>query len=59
MATLLEEGMCIIKDKKVAERFLKDLKTSQGMGWKEIKDRAERAKKKLEEGEKWLMEMKL
>ena len=59
MATLLEEGICIIKDKKVAERFLKDLKTSQGMGWKEIKDRAERAKKKLEEGEKWLMEMKL
>ena len=59
MATLLEEGMCIIKDKKVAERFLKDLTTSQGMGWKEIKDRAERAKKKLEEGEKWLMEMKL
>ena len=59
MATLLEEGICIIKDKKVAKRFLKDLETSQGMSWKEIKDRAERAKKKLEEGEKWLVEMKL
>ena len=59
MATLLEEGICIIKDKKVAERFLKDLETSQGMGWKEIKYRAERARKKLEEGEKWLMRMKL
>ena len=59
MATLLEEGICIIKDKEVAERFLKDLETSQGMSWKEIKDRAERAKKKLEEGEKWLMRMKL
>ena len=59
MATLLEEGVCIIKDKEVAERFLRDLETSQGMGWKEIKYRAERAKKKLEEGEKWLMRMKL
>jgi len=59
VATLLEEGVCIIKDKEVAERFLRDLETSQGMGWKEIKYRAERAKKKLEEGEKWLMRMKL
>ena len=59
MATLLEEGVCIIKDKEVAERFLKDLETSQGMSWKEIKDRAERAKKKLEEGAKCLEMMKL
>ncbi len=59
MATLLEEGVCIIKDKKVAERFLNDLESSQGMDWKEIRERAERAKKKLEEGEEWLKKMKL
>ncbi|MEO2116896.1 MAG: hypothetical protein ABGW92_00610 [Methanocaldococcus sp.] len=59
MATLLEEGICIIKDKKVAERFLKDLETSQGMDWKEVRERAERAKKKLEEGKEWAKKMKL
>ena len=59
MATLLEEGICIIKDKKVAERFLKDLENPPKVDWREIKKRIKQIEKELEEGEKWLMEMKL
>jgi len=59
MATLLEEGICIIKDKKVAERFLKDLENPPKVDWREIKKRIKQIEKELEEGEKWLMKMKL
>lgn len=59
IALLIEEGIIIIKDKKVAERFLKDLESSQGMDWKEIRERAERAKKQLEDGIEWAKKMKL
>ncbi|AEF97233.1 hypothetical protein [Methanotorris igneus] len=58
MATLLEEGICIIKDKEVAEKLLNDLK-SKHTDWREIKKRAERFRKKLEEGERWLEKMEL
>jgi len=59
MATLLEEEICIIKDKKVAERFLRDLESAQVMDLKEIHKRAQMARKMLEESEKWLEKMQL
>jgi len=59
MATLLEEGVCIIKDKKVAERFLKDLENPPKTDWREIRKRIKQIEKELEEGEEWLKKMKL
>ena len=58
MTTLLEEGVCIIKDKKVAERFLKDLENppKEPIISEEIRIRSRRL---LKEGIKWAKKMKL
>jgi len=59
VASLLEEGICIVRNKKAAQRLLRDLKNSKGMSWEEIEKRAKRAKKMLEKGEKWIKKMQL
>ncbi|XRO77555.1 hypothetical protein ACO3VM_03235 [Methanocaldococcus sp. 10A] len=58
MATLLEEGICIIKDKKVAKMFLRDLENppKEPIISKEIRIRSRRL---LEEGIKCAKKMKL
>jgi len=59
MPLLLEEGICIVRNKKAAQRLLRDLKNSKGMSWEEIEKRSKRAKKMLEKGEKYVTKMKL
>ena len=59
MPSLLEEGICIVKDRKAAQRLLRDLKNSKGMSWEEIEKRAKRAKRMLERGEEYIKRMKL
>jgi len=56
---LLEEGICIVKDRKAAQRLLMDLENSNGMSWEEIEQRSKRAKKMLEKGKKYVTKMKL
>ena len=58
MATLLEEGVCIIKDKKVAERFLNDLENppKEPIIPEEVRVRSRRL---LKEGIEWAKKMKL
>ncbi|ADC69055.1 conserved hypothetical protein [Methanocaldococcus sp. FS406-22] len=58
MATLLEEGVCIIKDKEVAERFLKDLENppKEPIISEEIRLKSRRL---LKEGIEWAKKMKL
>ena len=58
MATLLEEGVCIIKDKEVAERFLKDLENppKEPIISEEIRLRSRRL---LKEGIEWAKKIKL
>ena len=56
---LLEEGICIVRNKKAAQRLLRDLKNSKGMSLEEIEKRAKRAKKMLEKGEKYVYKINL
>ena len=59
MATLLEEGVCVIKDKKVAERFLRDLINTPPTPSEEVEEMIRQIDKELEEGKKWSKRMKL
>jgi len=59
MPSLLEEGVCVVKDKKAAQRLLRDLKNSKGMSWIEIEQRSKRAKEMLERGEEYVKKMRL
>ena len=58
MASIMEESnVIVIKDKKVADKFLKDLiETPTG----EVPEyRIKRIHKKIEEGKKWAEQLKL
>jgi len=59
MATLLEEGVCVIRDKKVAERFLRDLINTPPTPSEEVEEMIRQIDKELGEGKKWSKRMKL